>query len=125
MGSYPGNGMGGESPDEEFQSQNHDESGSEPIGARIVSIPSRAGAVSVIPRPVDDSQADAPAPDPIRVVDAQRQQDAMARLADLVKSPTAAPPVLEQAPLEAGSRGSGTMAPEANAGAGSGGANKT
>lgn len=101
MGSYAGSAPGlanvrdGELA-EEIQPQRADAGGPEPIGTRIVSIPPQAGVVSVIPRTVEERQADVPPPDPMRMVDVQRQQDAMAKLADLVKPGATAPPVLQQ-----------------------------
>lgn len=128
MGSYAGGAMDAEKlrdeePEEEFQSQSQNEDGTEPIGARIVWIPSQAEAVSAIPRPVDDLREDVPPPDPMRMVDMQRQQEAMAKLADLVKPPAMAPPVLQQAPPAPVNSGRANMPPGTRAGAGSGDAN--
>ena len=97
MGSYPVNAEGAGDPrneerEEEYQSQNQPEGGPEAIGVRIVAIPSQAGAVSVIPRSVDDQPADVAPLDPMRMVDVQRQQRDMAKPGDLVKPPANATP---------------------------------
>ncbi len=119
MGSYPVNAEGAGDPrneerEEEYQSQNQPESGPA-IGVRIVAIPSQAGAVSVIPRSVDDQPADVAPLDPMRMVDVQRQQRDMAKPGDLVKPPATAPPLLQQASAAQNNSGSANATPAENA----------
>ncbi len=120
MGSYPVNAEGAGDPrneerEEEYQSQNQPEGGPEAIGVRIVAIPSQAGAVSVIPRSVDDQPADVAPLDPMRMVDVQRQQRDMAKSGDLVKPPANAPPLLQQASAAQNNSGSANATPAGNA----------